>query len=113
LTEYKHVDAKLPQDKDSAPIQVMRPTTNHNGTATTTPSNGNALPTGTQIVMVSATEAVWVKFGASGDTVTAGDTGAVLIPGGGVSLTLLPEQTHVSYVRAGASNSIVSFSKMV
>lgn len=111
--DYKDVTVKLVTDKDAAPIQVLKADSNVNGTASATPSNNNALPSDSQVIMLSTTGACWVKFGPSGVTISAGDTGAVLIPGGGVTLALDEEDTHVAWVRASADDVLVSVSRMV
>ena len=113
MTDYKHVEAKLPSDRDAQPIPVLRSADSINGTASGVADNDNALPSGTQIVMVSATESVWIKFGGSGVTVSAAEAGAILIPGGGVTLSLNSTETHVAFIRAGLNDATVSFSKMV
>lgn len=111
--DYKDVTVKLVTDKDAAPIQVLKADANVNGTASATPTNNTALPSNSQVVMVSTTAACWVKFGPSGVTVSAGDTGAILVPGGGVTLALDEEDTHTAWVRASSDDALVSISRMV
>jgi hypothetical protein len=112
MTDQRQVDAKMPTDRDSAPIQVLRSADSVNGTASATATDNVALPAGTQVVMVSCTEAAWIEFGASGVAITAAEAGAILIPGGGVVLSLNASETHVAYIRATANDAVISFSKM-
>jgi hypothetical protein len=111
--DNNNVAALMPADKNAQSIQVLRVETSINVSFTATPDDNNALTTGTQVVMISTTEAVWVKFGASGVTVTAAVAGAILIPGGGVSLRVAQTDTHFAVVRAGTTNGIISIAKLV
>ena len=112
MPDVKNISAKLPADIDSIPIQVLRVAGSTNLAYSVAANNNNALPSGTEVVMVSTIEPIWVKFGASGVTISAGESGAILIPGGGVSLALNPTDTHVALIRAGTVDGTASFCKM-
>jgi len=106
------IDAGLPTDRDAQPIQILAVQNTVNVSFTATPTNDQVLTPGAQAVMISATEPVWVQFGADGVTVTASQAGAILLPGGGVSLKLNPGDTHFAVVRAGSVNGEFSVARL-
>jgi hypothetical protein len=107
------VKAGMPTDRNSAPIQVLQVEDTVNQAFNATPANGVAVPSGSEIVMVSTTAACWVIFGTSGITVTAAVNGAILVPGGGVSLKVPEGTTHFAVVRASADDGTISVGKLI
>jgi len=109
----KNIEAQMPADRDSQVIQVLRSETTVNLAYTAAANDNNALPSGARVVMVSTIYPIWIKFGASGVTTVAGEAGALLIPGGGVSLAVSEEETHVAIIRADTTDGTACFAKLV
>jgi hypothetical protein len=109
----KTIEAQMPADRNAQIIQVLRSETTVNLAYSATANNNNALPSGSRVVMVSSIYPVWIKFGASGVAIVAGEAGAILIPGGGVSIAVTEEETHVAVIRADVTDGTACFAKLV
>ena len=103
----------LPIDRNANPIQVLAVEDTVNVTATGTAVGATALPSGTQVAMLSADQPVWIKFGGASVSITAAEAGAILLPGGGVTIRLESGDTHFNAIRAGTTNAITSVAKLV
>lgn len=112
MGRVRDTDTDLAYDRNGSAVQVLEVETTVNISTTGVASNNNALPSGSQIVMVSATEGVWIKFGASGVTITAEEAGAILIPGGGVTIHLKSTDTHFAAIRVSTDGKL-SVAKLV
>jgi hypothetical protein len=75
-----------------------------------TSTTATALPAGAKVVVVRATEAVWLRFGASGVAAAAADANSILFLAG-ESVMAVPYSseevfsTHVRALRVGANDS--------
>jgi hypothetical protein len=106
------VVGKLPRDNDSAPMQVAVGSTNRaNLTAGVATSNA-ALPTGTSgLVIVRATDYVWVNFGTSGVTASAASSSILVAPGEGV-YPVPSTATHFAGLRVGGTDVVVQLESL-
>lgn len=103
----------LPIDRNANPIQVLAVENTVNVTATGTAVGATALPSDTQVVMISADQPVWVKFGGGSVSIVAAEAGAILVPGGGVTIRIGSDDTHFNAIRAGTTNALTSVAKLV
>ena len=102
---------KLPQDKDSATIQVLEPAAAVYLT-TGGASSRVALPSGAEIVLIGASEACWLTFGDSGVVAAASTTPAILMPGGMIVLQVPAGATHIAGIQVSTGGP-VSISRLV
>ncbi len=108
-----NIDAEMPADRNSQSIQILAVENTVNVSFTATPLDSQALTSGSEAVMMSATEPVWVRFGVGSASVTAAQAGAILLPGGGVSIKLNSGETHFAVVRASSNNGEFSIAKLI
>lgn len=83
--------------------RITNPTVDNIGTAEA------ALPTGSQLVLVSSTQGIWLRFGATGMAAAGADDNSRLFPAG-VEVVVVPIvggllATHYRAVRAGADSA--------
>lgn len=116
MADQVAVNASLPRDDDSAPIQVLGPSLNGTVHRTTTEAASASvqLPTSTNIVRISSNVAVWLAFGGSGVDATAAQTDSMLFPAG-TEVFHLRNSTY-TYVAARSvaaeGNGLVTATKM-
>ena len=76
-----------------------------------------ALPTGSEGVRISATEACWIRFGNTGLGAAAADSASMYFAAG-VELMGIPRDadgvcyTHVRVIKAGSNETVVQFEKL-
>lgn len=69
-------------------------------------SVGNAVTAGATVRIATQDAGLWVAFGASGGSATAGTANELLIPAGGVEYVRMPDDgssTHIHVIQTGAS----------
>jgi hypothetical protein len=95
------VTAKLPQDLDSSPIQVLTPGASSNRSIATVSGNAS-LPTDAEIIRVANNIDMYLAFGDSG--VTASDTDMLVLAG--VEFFVVPvTSTHYAVINTDGSSS--------
>ena len=110
------VSASLPRDDDSASIQVLSPASAGTVHRTTTEgaSASVALASGTEIVRVAASVAVWIAFGTSGVDAADTQTDSMLCPAGAEVFNLRDtDYTHIAARSvSGSGNGLVTATTM-
>jgi hypothetical protein len=88
-----------------------------NATITSSSSTEAAIPSGARIIEVRSTEAVWLRFGATGVGAAAADANSILFPAG-VSIMAVPFSsgdafsTHFRGLRVGSNDAIVQIESL-
>ena len=101
------IPTELPRDLNSAPMQVLMGSGNRvNLTAASTTSN-SALPTGSSgMVIVRATDYIWLNFGTEAVTASAAAT-SILCPPGEGAYPIAATATHVAVLRVSSNDVAV------
>lgn len=109
--------ASLPRDDDSATIQILSPDVDNTVhlSATEGASARIILPTGTDIVRMASSGAVWLAFGGATVDAGAGQPDSMLMPAGTEFFFLGDDRYTYVAVRsvAGAGAQVVTATKMV
>lgn len=105
----KHVDAILPRDNDSYPIQCLAPSTITNGPISSS-SAVLVLPSGASIVEVGVSSDCWLLWGTSGSTVTT-STG-MFMPKGSAIYRVPDGVTHIAAIQDTVSGRL-SITKLI
>lgn len=102
---------------DAAQVPFLTGTRTNHTTAGAGSTAEAAIPSGAKVVEVRATDAVWLRFGATGVGAAAADTNSILFPAG-VSAMPVPfstgetASTHVRVMRVGASDVTVQMESL-
>jgi hypothetical protein len=90
------------------PAQFLAPTGNRvNATAGAVVTAEAAVPSGGRVLMIRATDAVWIRFGATGMGAAAADADSILFLGGEAPYLLKTNETHFRVLRVGAADVAV------
>lgn len=88
-----------------APIQILSGTTTRvNATATAASTAEAAIPAGGNILLIRATDAVAIRFGATGMAAAAVDATSILFCPGEAPYILNNGETHFRVIRVGAAD---------
>lgn len=95
-------------DGDAVPI-VIGTGTRVNATAGVASTSEAALPSGAagSVVIVRATDAIWIRFGATGVGAAAADANSILFLGGEAPILTPDNATHFRVLRVGSSDVAV------
>lgn len=101
VTIDRTINVRLPQDRESQPIQVLAPA---QATSVNSPVGGTTarlqIPTTSEIILITSTEDVWVKFGSSSVAISAaGETGSFLLLAGERALQTPTGMTHLAFIQ--------------
>lgn len=96
---------EMPSDNRARPIQVLAPDATATLTVTGT-SSRVAIPAGTEICMLSATQAAWVVFGNGSVDAVVGTTPSFLLPAGGVSVRVPDGVTHIAAIQNDTAGKV-------
>lgn len=90
---------ELPTDRKAHPIQVLAPDATAS-IATSAGSSNVAIPAGTVVAMLSATQSSWIEFGtSSGVTASVATSPSFLLPAGGVAVRIPDGATHMAAIQ--------------
>lgn len=95
-------------DGDAVPI-VVGNGTRVNATAAVASTAEAALPTGAtgSVVIVRATDAIWIRFGTTGMGAAAADANSILFLGGEAPILTPDSATHFRVLRVGSADVAV------
>ena len=75
-----------------------------NATATAASTSAAAIPSGGSVLLIRATEAVAIRFGASGVGAAAVDANSILFCPGEAPYVVTPGETHFRVIRVGTAD---------
>jgi hypothetical protein len=92
-------------------LPILQPTgTRLNQTAAVASTAATALPAHGGVLRITATDYVWVRFGASGVGAAAADANSMLFaPGTEYMLVIPTDATHVRVLRFGSADAVITF----
>ncbi len=108
------VKVQFPADKGGARVQVLQvESASNSATVTVTALGATALPSGVEVALLVATAPVWIKFGTAGVTITAAESGALLVPAGALYMRVPSTATHYNAIRATGTDAALCVAKVV
>jgi hypothetical protein len=78
-----------------------------NATAGETSTAEAAVPAGSRVLIIRATDAIWIRFGATGMSAAAADANSILFLGGEAIYQLKDGETHFRVLRVGSADVAV------
>ncbi len=84
-----------------------------NATATSTSTTEAAVPTGGRVLIITATDAIWIRFGATGMGAAAADANSILFMGGTAPYQLKTNENFFRVLRVGSADVAVQLESVL